>query len=437
MDRLNQFAANFLFHVNEIPEKQEKSKQENSASHIPSQDWSDKVVDAPSTAYEENNDGSVANIYKIIKGKRLGFPDNIYPHFIKFTTYLSAHPLFSNVASQKFILNETFNWLIESYQAKRINLGLLPFLQNLIDEKTETRTFHFPVLNLIIENPFQIGNCTFQYFTKEYFDQFYKENNRKGDSKADYDKLFSKYCGKVFITCIAKAEPDKAEDLAFEEASLAMDVLRLFSPAVIIPTKIFKVDLDRRININYSSDHLSETANGERHIYLSMQANNEPFHYVQEMHNLSIQNGLAEFSDFIKNKGTDDLYKLILHSISFYSFALSNPDLHLRISHLIMITEGLLLEVENVGKMEKKTKLRFSKLFFPPSSKQFQMFNEVLTSMYGVRHAITHKGNRKIIDTMKFTIFQIKLAELIGKLIQLNRTIKNKTDLITNIDLIT
>lgn len=436
MERINQYAANFLFHIKEIPEKPETPRRENSAKHIPSVDWSHKITPDPITTKELHHDNSVAKIYKIINDKRLGFPDHIYPQFIKFTTYLSSLPLFSNLASQEFILDQTFDWLIESYQANRINHELIPYLQNHIDEKTETRTFHFPVLNLIIEEPFQIGNSTFQYFTKEYFDEYWNESIGERENKEDFDNVFSKYCGKVFITCTAKAEPNKAEDLAFEEACLAMDVLRLFSPAVIIPTKIFKVDLERRININYSSDHLSETTNGERNILLSMKANNEPFHYVKEMHKLSMENGLSELSTFIKTKRTDDLYKLILHSISFYSFALSNPDLHLRISHLIMIAEGLLLEEGYVNEMQKKTKLRFSKLFFPTSSKQFQMFNEVLASMYSVRHAITHKGNRKLIDSMKFTIFQTKLAELLIKLIELNKTIKTKADLITHIDLI-
>lgn len=104
--------------------------------------------------------------------------------------------------------------------------------------------------------------------------------------------------------------------------------------------------------------------------------------------------------------------------------------MHLRISHLIMITEGLLLEQGYVKGMEQTTKKRFSKISFNSSSQDYQNLNEVLTTMYSIRHGITHKGQRKIIDIEKFTIFQIKLVELIVKLIQFNQTIKTKDDLI-------
>ena len=102
-----------------------------------------------------------------------------------------------------------------------------------------------------------------------------------------------------------------------------------------------------------------------------MSANNEPYYFDKSIHNLVTENGLILFSDFIKTPKTDDLYKLILHSISFYSFALSIPDYHLRISQLIMIIEGLLLEEDKVYKMEEKAKNRLCKLLFPQKLQRF------------------------------------------------------------------
>jgi Apea-like HEPN len=152
------------------------------------------------------------------------------------------------------------------------------------------------------------------------------------------------------------------------------------------------------------------------------------------MHELSISNGLSLFSDFIKTKRIDDLYKIILHSISFFSFALSNPDLHLRISQLIMIAEGLLLEEVWVKKMQDKTKNRLSKLMFPINSQEFVRLNSVMNAMYLVRHDITHKGNRLPIDKNKLRYLQLMLVELMKKIIVLNQKIKSKGDLITYVD---
>ena len=437
MERLNQYVTKFLLQLKVIPETNEPSNRKGSSEHIPFVDWSDKLTPDPITSKEMNHDHSTAKIYKTIDGKQFGFDDHVYPHFIKFTSYLSSLPGFSNQASDEFILEETFNWVIDSFRANRIQLQLIPYLQNRIEEETEIRTYHFPVLNLHIEEPFQIGNARFQYFTKQYFDEYWNQLKKTKEKKEDFDKLFSKYCGKVFISCTAKAESSKSEELAFAEACLAMDVFRLHSSAVVIPTKVLKVDLEKRININYSSDHLTETANEERVISLSMSANNEPYHFNKKMHDLVAANGLIPFSDFIKTRKRDDLYKLILHSISFYSFSLSIPDFHLRISQLIMIIEGLLLEEGWVNKMQEKTKNRLCKLMFSQNSKEFVMLNSVMISMYQVRHAITHKGNRLPIDKIKFRDLQIILVELLKKLIALNQKIKSKDELIVYIESLT
>ncbi|MBK9015472.1 MAG: hypothetical protein IPM82_16190 [Saprospiraceae bacterium] len=430
MERLNQYAIKFLFHVKEVPAKKETSNRKGSTEHIPLVDWSDKVVPAPFFSKEFNHDRSIAKIYKTIDGKRFGFDNNIYEHFIKFTSHLSSLPLFSNQASDEFILEETFNWVINSFKTNKIELQLIPYLQNSIEEQTEIRTYHFPVLNLHIEESFQIGNTKFQYFTKEYFDQYRNQSNNSNENKDDFDKLFSKYCGKVFISCTAKAEVRKSEEIAFLEASLAMDVFRLLSPAVVIPTVILKVDLEKRININYSSDYLMEITREERELEITMSANNDPYYFTKDMYEFVKANGLEIFSDFIRVSKNDELYKIILHSISFYSFALSIPDFHLRISQLIMIIEGLLLEEGWVNKMQEKTKNRLCALMFPKNSQEFEMLNSVMKSMYQIRHAITHKGNRLPIDKFKFRDLQITIVELLKKLILLNQRIKNKLDLI-------
>lgn len=434
MERLNQYAIKFLFHVKEIPEKDEPSNFKGSFEHIPYDDWSDKITSAPMISKELNHDFSFVKIYKTIEGKRFGFDDSIYPQFLKFTTHLSSLPIFSNQASEEFILDETFNWVIDSFRANRIYLQLIPYLQNRIEKETEIRTYHFPVLNLLIEEPFQIGKTNFQYFTKQFFDEYWNQLKKIKEKKEDFDKLFSKYCGKVFISCKAKAEPKKSEELAYAEACLAMDVFRLFSSAVVIPTKILKVDLERRININFNSDYLTESFNKERRISLNMLANNEPYYFNKGLYNLVADNGLTLFSDFIKTPKTDELYNLIIQSISFYSFALSIPDLHLRISQLIMIIEGLLLEAGWVNKMQEKTKSRFCNLMFPKNSQEYTMLNSVMMSMYQVRNAITHKGSRLPIDKIKFRDLQITLVNLLKKLIVFNQKMRNKNELIAYID---
>ena len=258
-----------------FPDRKETSRFKGSAEHLPCVDLSDKVMSKPTVSRELNHDDSIAKLYITIDENRFGFDDKIYPYFFRFATYISRLPIFTHQASEEFIMEETFNWIVDSYRFKKIQKELITYLENRVDEETEVRTYHFPVLNLHIQEPFKIGDVTFQFFTKEYFDQYWDPLINRKDTKEDFDKAISRYCGKVFISSSVKAESKKSEEIAFSIASLAMDVLRLFSPAVYVPSKIFKIDLEKRININYSSDFLVETHQREKVISVNMCANNE------------------------------------------------------------------------------------------------------------------------------------------------------------------
>jgi hypothetical protein len=434
MERLNQIGSKFIFYVKEISSTETHNERKGSSEHIPSVDWSDKLTSDPIISTELNHDDSIAKIYKTIGSKRYGFEDSIYPNFIKFTDLLSVQPYFKNIASNRFILDETFNWIVDSFRMNRIQLELISYLQKRIEQETEIRTYHFPVLNLHIEEAFKIGNTKFQYFTKQYFEEYIRDLDKSPTDKIEYEKFFSKYYGRVLISSEAKAEQKKSEEIAFAEASLAMDVFRLLSPAVFVPIKIFKVDLEKRININFSSSHLSESYKEGRNILFHFDANNDPYYFTKEICDLSNQNGLLLFSDFIKTPKHDELYKLIINAISFYSFALSISDFHLRISQLIMIFEGLLLEEGFVSGMEKKSRARICKIMFHQQPQNYVNLNATLISMYQVRHQFTHKGNRVIIQNEKFRILQVILVEFLKKLILLNQNLKTKNELITHID---
>lgn len=434
MERLNQIGSKFIFYVKEIPETEAHKERKGSSEHRPSVDLSDNLAPDPFLSMELNHDNSIAKIYKTIESKRYGFEDSVYPNFIKFTNLLSIQPCFKNIASNRFILDETFNWIVDSFRINRIQLELISHLQKRIEQETEIRTYHFPVMNLDIEEAFNIGNTKFQFFTKQYFEEYIRDLDTSPTDKVDYEKLFRKYYGRVLVSTEAKAEHRKSEEIAFAEASLAMDVFRLLSPAVFIPTKIFKVDLEKRINLNFSSGYLSESDKDGRKILMHFDANNDPYYFNKEICNLTYQNGLLLFSDFIKTPKQDDLYKLIINAISFYSFALSISDFHLRISQLIMIIEGLLLEEGFVMGMEKKSRARICKLMFHQKSQDFLNLNATLRSIYQVRHQFTHKGNRIIIQNEKFQVLQIILVEFLKKLILLNQNLKTKIELITYID---
>ena len=434
MNNHNLYARRFLQHVRVEVAKHEPSVMRGSVEHLIPIDLTDKIILGPVLETVLNHDYSTAKLYRAFEGRRYGLDDHVYPHLIQFTSFIASLPLFKERASEEFVLETTFNWIIDSYINGNIGLPLMPHLLYQLEQEIVSKVFHFPVLNLHIEAPFQIGKTTFQYFAKDYFEKCWSKLDRTEDEKQEMESVYSKYFGVVFISCAATAEKRKAEELAYRQACLSMDVFRLFSPAVSFPLLEFKVDLERRININFSSEFLVEVP-GSDDIHINKKMNNQPHYFSRITLDQVSSHGLIQISNFIYKEKQDDLYKVIIHSITFFSFALSISDLHLRISQLIMIIEGLLLEESYIKEsMQKRVKRRFCKLICSTDAKKSVQLLKVLEAMYEVRHAITHKGHRLLIDKRALEVFQPMIVELIKKLVELNETIKTKDQLIKYIE---
>jgi len=317
-------------------------------------------------------------------------------------------------------------------EGQRVKRGLI-----ILQKKscTSDSIYYFPVLNLHIPNPFKIGNIQFTYFTKEYFDaKWEKTKENINSSKIDFDKFYRKYQGRVFASTRVKAEPNRAKTLAFNECSLAVDVLKMYTPTILFPSNECLVDLEERININYQSDYLCQRIEKPDELGVTMSARNNPF-ILTENHLLQFfQSGLSDFSNFLSNNSVSELSSLIKQSISFYSTAISTFDLHFRIAQLITISESILLEDDRKHNLEKYCKTRFDSLLNSNDTKKSEIFTTILTNMYQIRHKIMHKAIRLSIDLKSLSVFQISLIELLLRIIYLEKNIKKKEELILFID---
>lgn len=427
MNDIDLNAQDFLFSLR-IIQNHNINKWKGSIEHMSSMDLSQYKVANSSIHKNVSPEGRLNEIFKIINGEKIGLEGIDCDKFLQFVSFLTNNPNFRDRATESFILTESFQWIIGTFIEKTINYQFTNYLLKRIEEETLEYTFHFPILNLHIEEPFFIGNSKFEYFTKEDF-KYLMESD-----KEDKEELFSMFYGKVVVSNKIKLEKGKAKERAFNDACLAMDVFRLFSPALLIPTKIFKVDLEQRININFSSNYFVEFNKGQKILSLHVKTNNEPHYFSNELKKVVLADGLTLFSNFIKVPQNDDFYKLIIYSISFFSYALSNPDLHLRITQLIMIIEGLLFEDGFVKNMQKTSINRLNKLKILDGVITIDDIKSIMEPMYHIRHEITHKGNRLPINEFKLAELQIFILELLKNMIRLNKEIKTKDALVSYIE---
>lgn len=404
-----------------------------SSSHLGVVDLTEKVVDSPIIITQYMSDFSDYKIYVMINNMKYGFSEKEYKNFFKLVYEISEWNNIQSIVSIDYLKEKILTWIVNIYKSNVSNIDLFTFIENNLSKDVNKYRYCFPILNIDIEQEFNVGDSKIKFFSKEYFDKLYETKKIKHKYSAEnFDKIFRKYQGQVFVEIEVLAESKKAELIAYENACCIVDILKLCSPTIQFPTEKCLLELESRMPFSY--DFLSFKNNNIYDFSITTKINRSqmlPF-------DLKLVNDFKpffyEFGKLLNPKYSSEIEKLVKNSIIFYSKCISETDIHLRVSKFIMIIESIFLLDDEKHKMENKCKRRFTDFAFELRRKEKINFNEILTDMYQVRHKMTHKSIRVFIDNSKLRIFQIEIINLLFLLLNQNQNFNNKESLINYLD---
>lgn len=428
-----QFVGNLKIIEKEKEESTQK-KQKGSIEHLPVTDISEwMVTDTPSFSSYHMPDLSDIKLVISLNEIEYGFDDETYIDFYRFADSISKLPAFHNKVSIDYIKQKCLIWILNVYINKKANESLLNFLLQKLDSDIKTLKFYYPILNLEIEEPFEIGPVEFTYFTSEYFDKFWEIRKEKGDTKETFDSIFRNYQGQVFVVVKVSAESDMGKEISYEKACLAVDILKLVTPTIFNPNEKCLIDLETRIP--FKSEYLTKEIDKEYELGLNVSLNRNPFYISKEMFSSIKNNTINYLGKALNFQGSENHHnKLIIEPIKLISKSISESDLHLRISQLIMVIESIFLLEKEDFKMEKKCKRRMCEFIYPTNGKDKQNLFNILSEMYQIRHKMTHKSIREYIELRKLKEFQIHVVEVIIRLLQYSQQITSQEILINSLD---
>lgn len=408
-----------------------------SSSHLGVIDLSDKFIESDVIVREYMSDLSDYKIYILKKSNKYGFIENEYIELYKFVYEISEWNNIQRNISIEYLKEKIIAWIVDVFINNVSKINLFVYLEENLQKDINKYRFCFPILNIDIEKDFNVGESKIMFFSKEYFDEFYKFQLSKIESTEKYseeifNKLYRKYQGQVFVAIEVFAESKKAEIIAYENACYVVDILKICGPTIQFPTELCYLELESRMPFS--------------HDYLRFK-NDEPFDFsittkVNRKQMLPFNSELVkdykvffdEFGKLLNPKYDSEMEKLIKNSIIFYSKCISETDLHLRISQLIMIVESIFLLDDDKYKMENKSKRRFTDFIFESNTAEKINFIEILTEMYQVRHKMTHKSIRIFIDYKKLRTFQIEMINLFYRILKQCDNFNNKELLINYLD---
>lgn len=423
-----------VFQEPEMPQNNDPNRSINNRQIV---DWSDKFVQGiPLRMYGRDSlTLKVKEVKESFNDKKYGFRESNYNEVQKLINSILKDKLIFNLVSYEFIESLTIDWLFEVYKNNQISTDFATIILEKCNESIKEHQILFPVNQLEILGSFDIGIVEFLFFTKEHLKYLEELHNVDyPDDSSDYMLLMEKYIGQVFVKVNIKAEYDKALEIAFEECSLSIDIVKICSLTTIIPSYKTKFDIDKRQKFSRENEILIQDKKRPYSFNLIRSFDQEFYEIEHTKWKLANDIGLEHFHNFLLVRKDNDceLTDLIINSIKRYANAISSQNLHQRIVELYTILESLLLKNESDSILESVT--NYCSKLIRKSAEDRKEIVKILKEMYKIRSSLIHHGKNKDFEHEKLSQLQCIVVELIRELIRKLLDHKTKESVLGEID---
>ncbi len=162
-----------------------------------------------------------------------------YQELRKIATGIQRLRAFKDTVSADFIVDVVFEWM-EKKHKNATSVLMTEYLINRCREVVEEFEVWIPVANLSVDSDFGFGKMVFKPVKKESFDRWQERARglylgQEDRIDAFFEKERIEYQGLAAVTIKLTAEPGRAFEIAHEEAEKTLAVLRLYSPAALVP----------------------------------------------------------------------------------------------------------------------------------------------------------------------------------------------------------
>lgn len=366
--------------------------------------------------------GSHVSAFHDVDGVFVGLSETPYSEFKSLISTLQDLSPFNEKSSYSFIEEHSFQWLINVYRANRADQSLSDYLLDRLHEEYRSYTFYIPVIPLMIQTPFSIGNVEISSLSESFIEAETKKFIDSGNTKERLDEFLSHFNKDVLAIISTKGTFDKARQMAFRQAAASMDVLKCFLHEYSvynqfkIPDLNFRQSTSEMASILHSSD--SSTFSLEAFAFRTQHA--AIIDIDQMLLEKFNQENLEIFSRFLTNTRDTEFHQAVagvLHSFANY---VSTPNWHEKVAKLITLFESILINAQTkAGGGENILKKQLMPKMFG-TSPDSKLGIELSGTFYRIRDAYVHHGIERGIDARKLYQFQTIAFRFLRWLIKLD-----------------
>ncbi|KAF0140211.1 MAG: hypothetical protein FD122_2639 [Stygiobacter sp.] len=329
------------------------------------------------------------------KGGSVGLEGNDYLLFEDFVEKLYHKNEINNILSRHFLENCSFDWFEKKYKGEIDNT--ISFTKFLIEESNEVvkeRKVSVPISYLSIESSFKLGNLTFEFYDKHYFDELFASlNERKEEiiSEVDYESLRKEYQGVVFASKTITAEEERAVELIFDEIDKQIKLIRCFSPSTFLPIVESYFDRMGHTLIPYNHTFIYE---GNHPIVNTFRDKNIDYYFpfTSELLSDYEKTGFIKIFEIVNKSMLSDFESHLLNSAFLFSHAIESKNFQDKLVYSLVSLETLMLK-DTSEPIQNTIGLRLSFLTRNSISERKAVI-ELIKKAYKLRSSYIHHGKK-------------------------------------------
>lgn len=334
--------------------------------------------------------------YFDFNGSPVGFDGNDYILFREFVENVFRKKEINNSLSKKCIEKLSFILFEKKYKGEiDNNLSFSEFLINETEKLIKQLKVSVPISYLSIENSFQLGDITYEYYDENFFDKLFVELNKKENgsiTENSFEKLRKDYQGVVFASKIIIAEKERAIEKIIEEVDEQIKLIRCFSPTTFLP--IVDSYFDRKGHTLIPHNHCF-VFEGELPIINTFRDKSIDYYFPFSNNLLKDYNdtGFIQIFDLINKEPKSDLEELLLNVAFLFSRCIESKFYQDKLVYALVSLETLLLK-NTSEPIQNSVGLRLSFLTRKEIEKRKEVI-ELIKQSYILRSSYIHHGKKK------------------------------------------
>jgi hypothetical protein len=297
---------------------------------------------------------------------------------------------FKSKVSYKYIDQKLKEWIKKRVETN-IDLKITEFLVEEISKDTKEYNVFIPIFLTQLEKEFEFGKVKFITFSEDIIEDIIKSTDH--DSEQLKTELKKKYCNYAVGVQTITGEPYSVKEVAFENISNSLSMLRLFSPANIDINKITAVY--EKGHGCYESEKYLIT--GVNHCSYSEGAINEGLYTVMPIDFIDIiTSSQYEGLHFLLNNELNSFQKELLIILKIYSKHSLKYDIFDKLLYLFSALERAFIKDGNES-LQQNLSERIA-FYIGENLDQRKKIIKIIKDAYQIRSRGVHHGHIIIDD---------------------------------------